>query len=271
MTQLYGVIGDPIVQSLSPVIHNEWMRTHDLNAVYQAMQVKAGDLDHALSTLQQNGARGLNITMPHKEDALALSETRSDTAKTIGAANTLSRGDDGHWHAENTDVPGFAHSLESLGHDVSGKNVFVLGAGGSARAVALALLRSGAQLTICNRTLARAKALAALFDAPLKTTTLIEGLAQSADADLIINTTGLGHSGGALALPAGKDRLFYDISYGKAAAPSLAAAKQNGWQTQDGLLMLVAQAAFAFQHWFSIFPDIETTQSRCRKLIEATT
>ena len=134
MTALYGVVGDPVSHSLSPVIHNAWMRDHQLDATYEAFLVPAGELADGLSTLERRGAKGLNITLPHKEAALAHADTQSDIARRIGAANTLVRTKDGGWHAENTDAPGFAETLGAAHIDVAGQNVCVLGAGGAARA-----------------------------------------------------------------------------------------------------------------------------------------
>tara|TARA_R110002051_G_scaffold88945_1_gene156740 strand:+ start:1404 stop:2219 length:816 start_codon:yes stop_codon:yes gene_type:complete len=271
MTGLYGVIGDPIAHSLSPLIHNEWLREHDIDATYKAMQVPAGELEEALATLTRQGARGLNITLPHKQAALSLAEEQGDLARRIGAANTLVRAESGGWHAENTDAPGFIHTLDKAGVDVAGKNVFLLGAGGSARALAVVLTDLGADLTICNRTISRAQEIADNLLTKPEVCTLDVGLERLATAELVVNTVSLGHSGQALELPKGTGKTFYDISYGKAAAPTIAHAKAQDWRTMDGLGMLVAQAAFAFELWFGIVPDMEAAETRCRAIVEATT
>ena len=260
MTGLYGVIGDPIAHSLSP-----------LDATYKAMQVPAGELEEALATLTRQGARGLNITLPHKQAALALAEEKGDLARRIGAANTLTRTDSGGWRADNTDAPGFIHTLDKAGLDVAGKNVFLLGAGGSARALAVVLTDLRANLTICNRTLSRAREIADDLLTKPEICTLDVGLARLATAELVVNTVSLGHTGQALELPKGTGRTFYDISYGKAAAPTLAHSIAQDWRTMDGLGMLVAQAAFAFELWFDIVPDMESAEARCRAIVEATT
>lgn len=270
MTALYGVVGDPVSHSLSPVIHNAWMRAHQLDATYEAFHVPAGDLADGLATLERRGAKGLNITLPHKEDALALADTQSDIARRIGAANTLIRTKDGGWHAENTDAPGFAESLRAGNVNVAGQNVCVLGAGGAARAVVLALADMRADLTICNRTVYRAEEMVSHLGVEAKVLGLESAELEMARANVVINTLSLGHSGQTLDFPEGQQRTFYDISYGKGAAAMLAAAGQAGWKTVDGLGMLVAQAAFSFEHWFGILPDMESALTRCRKLVEAT-
>ena len=271
MTGLYGVIGDPIAHSLSPLIHNEWLREHGIDATYKAMQVPEGELEEALATLTRQGARGLNITLPHKQAALALAEEKGDLARRIGAANTLTRTDSGGWRADNTDAPGFIHTLDKAGVDVAGKHVFLLGAGGSARALAVVLTDLRANLTICNRTLSRAQEIADDLLTKPEICTLDVGLERLATAELVVNTVSLGHSGQALELPKGTGKTFYDISYGKAAAPTIAHAIAQDWRTMDGLGMLVAQAAFAFDHWFDIVPDMESAEARCRAVVEAVT
>ena len=275
MTKLYGVIGDPIAHSLSPLIHNGWMRDNRLDAEYFALQVPANDLTGGLETLARRGARGLNVTMPHKEAALAIAKTATPRARAIGAANTLWRPGDGHWHADNTDAPGFLAALSGLlTAPLKGQRVLVLGAGGSARAVVHALHSEGASILLANRTLARAEALIAQYADPAtpsthKAVTLESGLEQAKTVDIVVNTTSLGHQGGTLDLGAGQGRLFYDLSYGPPAKPIIAAASAAGWQAEDGLQMLVYQAAFAFERWFAIMPDIETGLARVRRTVDA--
>lgn len=270
MTQLYGVIGDPIAHSLSPLIHNAWLREHGIDATYEAMQVPDGELESALATLTRQGARGLNITLPHKHTALALAEEAGDLARRIGAANTLIRTDSGGWRAENTDAPGFIHTLDKAGIDIAGKNVLLLGAGGSARALAFVLTDLRAKLTISNRTVSRAESIADdLLEKP-EICSLEDGLNRLPTAEIVINTLSLGHSGQSLELPAGHGRTFYDISYGAAASKTLATAAAQDWVPMDGLGMLVAQAAFAFEHWFGLVPDMEAAELKCRKVVEAT-
>ncbi|MCA8901219.1 MAG: shikimate dehydrogenase [Hyphomonas sp.] len=271
MSVLFGVIGDPVSHSLSPVIHNRWLREHRIDATYEALQVPAGELESALDSLIQRRGAGFNITLPHKEDALKLAARASDVARRIGAANTLIRREDDRWDAENTDAPGFIRALRDAGIDPGGLRVTLLGAGGSARAVAVSLSDLDADLTIANRTIDRAKALVKDTGITANICSLEEGLADAAASDLVVNTLSLGHSGGALQLPPGQGRPFFDISYGKAAASIGEAARERGWHTHDGLGMLVAQAAYSFEHWFNILPDIPSALAHCRKLVEATT
>ena len=107
MTKLLGVLGDPIAHSLSPLIHNHWIREHGLDATYEAMQVKTGDFQNALSALSQRDAVGFNVTLPHKLSAFEACSDVSDAAKAIGAVNTLTVQPDRSWHGHNTDASGY--------------------------------------------------------------------------------------------------------------------------------------------------------------------
>ncbi|MEM8616568.1 MAG: shikimate dehydrogenase [Pseudomonadota bacterium] len=271
MTTLLGVIGDPIAHSLSPLIHNYWLRSHGVAAHYEAMQVSAGDLGSALETLAKRSVRGVNITLPHKEDALALAAQATPLSAKIGAANTLTYNVEAQtWHADNTDAPGFLDTLNDLElSDLQGRKVLLLGAGGSARALALALAQAGAELTILNRTQAKAAELASHCGANAVFGGLDRYHDLQSDQETVISTLSLGHGGEAFGLGPGEDRLFYDISYGKAAARQAEAARQAGWRVVDGLPMLVAQAARSFAIWFDIEPERDVILRRCRKVVEA--
>lgn len=268
MTKLLGVIGNPIAHSLSPLIHNGWLRDLGIDATYEAFEVPDDAFSSALKTLEDRGAHGLNITLPHKASALAAAREASVAAAAIGAANTLSYLGKGHWRAENTDAPGFMRALGAI--DAKQDRAVILGAGGSARAIVFALTNAGIPLTILNRTEEKAAALAAdLGDDKTGSASLNQYTEYIESATIVINTTSMGYGGDVLDLPPGKDRLFYDISYGKISQPQLAHASTNGWRTKDGLSMLVAQAALSFQHWFHVMPDLETGLRRCRIALEA--
>ncbi len=273
MTRLYGVLGDPIAHSLSPLIHKGWMRKHNLAADYLALQVPSGEFDTSLETLDARGFTGFNVTLPHKEAALKACNLLTERARSIGAVNTMWRADETSWHGDNTDATGFhAALMELVETDLSGQTILVLGAGGAARAIVFALHKAGVQIKLANRTRARANALLQSYtDTDHSVLSFEEGIAKTADIDCIINTTSLGHMAESVFpdLPPGKNRLFYDISYGKAADAVLGPAHAAGWRIADGLSMLVWQAAFAFEHWFGILPDTEDTLLKCRRTLEA--
>ncbi|NBC19476.1 MAG: shikimate dehydrogenase [Alphaproteobacteria bacterium] len=271
MTRLYGVIGDPVTHSLSPVIHRGWARDHGLDADYRGLHVPAEALGDAMGTFERQGVKGLNVTLPHKQAVMEHCESISPLARRIGAVNTLSLQSGGAWRGDNTDYHGFLEDLsETWPAGLRGRRIRVLGAGGAARAVLLALHEAGARLDIANRTPARAQALAADLQLPgTPVLGLEEGLADLAGVELVVNCLSLGHSGAGLALPAGEGRPFYDISYGPASRRVLGPAEAAGWKTADGLGMLVAQAALSFEIWFAIRPDREAALRRCRAALEA--
>ena len=271
MTKEFYVIGDPIEQSLSPTIHSLWIEAAGFDARYRRLHVPAGEAELTLQTLLSEGVTGLNVTMPHKHVALKASRSASPMATLIGAANTLTAKADSGWHADNTDAPGLLTALGLAGvENVAAKTVLVIGAGGAARAVVRALHLAGSKLIILNRTPERAAEIAnSLTGGSARTGGLI-GIADETEAvDFVVNTSGAAYGGEPLELPPGRDRLFLDISYGKAVEPQLAAARHSGWRTEDGLGMLVAQAAESFQIWFEERPDLQSALRLCRAAVEA--
>ncbi|MEO0608117.1 MAG: shikimate dehydrogenase, partial [Pseudomonadota bacterium] len=257
-----------ISHSLSPLIHNGWLRDLGIDATYEAFHVPDEAFAGALQTLQERGAIGLNITLPHKAAALAAARGAGMAAARIGAANTLTHLGDGAWRADNTDAPGFMRALGPV--DPNKDRALILGAGGSARAIVFALTNAKIPVIILNRTEARA---AELGDALGDTQTVYGSIDQYNEyidqATIVINTTSMGYSGETLDLPAGDGRTFYDISYGKICDAQLAHARKQGWQTKDGLSMLVAQAALSFEIWFQVLPDLDSGLHRCRFALQA--
>ncbi len=268
MTKLLGVIGDPIAHSLSPLIHNGWLQDMGFNATYEAMQVPPGEFDKALKTLENGDCIGVNVTLPHKGAALQAASAVSETARTIGAANTLTYLGRSQWRADNSDVPGFIEALGQLKPETD--RVVILGAGGSARAIVHALSASGVSHTILNRTVSKAQELASELGRNIAQYGSLDQYKDYIDsATIVINTTSMGHAGELLDLGDGSDRLFFDISYGKISAPQLQLASDRGWRVKDGLTMLVAQAAFSFEIWFGEMPDMESGLKRCHAALEA--
>lgn len=268
MTKLLGVIGDPIAHSLSPLIHNGWLRDMGFNATYEAMQVPDGQFADALKLLEAREILGVNVTLPHKHAALNASVEASQAAAKIGAANTLTFKGDGRWHADNTDAPGF---MAVLGEPSPATDkVLILGAGGSARALVYALVNQGYPITVLNRTVEKAKALTDELGDEKSVYGSIKQYKDHIDkATIVINTTSMGYSGDRLDLPAGEGRTFFDISYGKISETQVRHAELMGWAVKDGLTMLVAQAAFSFEIWFGERPSFESGLRRCRNALKA--
>ena len=265
---LYGVIGHPVKHSLSPRIHEFWYEKHQKHACYLALDLLEASPTEDIRALGRAGFSGLNVTLPHKLSALEAAAEISDAAMKIGAANTLRNGqtDQGSpaWFADNTDWSGFLWSLDRWIPDLTEK-ALLIGAGGAARAVAYALGQRGVRLSILNRTPEKARALADHMNLAvdeISTLDQIEVLA--GNFPLVINTVSLGHSGGRIELPTTNSGYFIDISYGAAASETLNAARASGWKTEDGLPMLVGQAADAFNIWFGETPDREAALKACR-------
>ncbi len=271
MTGLYGVIGDPVAHSLSPLIHRGWIRDHALDADYRGLQVPSPALFDALATLERQGTKGLNVTLPHKQAVMSHCDEISALASQIGAVNTLSRLASGGWRGDNTDHDGFLDDLADVwGAELRGRRVRVLGAGGAARAVILALHGQGAKVEIANRTVERAQAvLSSLNLDSIQILSLADGLRDVSGVELVVNCLSLGHTGGSFDWPPGEGRFLYDISYGQAAETFVAPARAAGWQVADGLGMLVGQAARSFSIWFGIDPDRGRAMERSQAALEA--
>ncbi|WP_412069508.1 shikimate dehydrogenase [Rubrivirga sp. IMCC43871] len=252
-TRLAVLLGDPVGHSLSPTIHNAAFQAQGIDAVYLACAVEAGRLASAVEGLAALGALGANVTIPHKQTALALAGEATPTARALGAANTLVRTEAG-WRADNTDVAGFLTPLDAHRQRLAGASVVVLGAGGAARAVVYAALAElGARVTIAARRREQGEALAADLRAvgPVAVTGL-DDTAAIRDATLVVNATPLGMGGermpvDASALHAGQ--IVYDLVYRPAVTPLLAAAQAAGGTTIGGLPMLLGQAAASYRQW----------------------
>ena len=265
----YGVAGSPIAHSLSPLIHNSWLRACGAPFRYGAFDIPEGEFSQGLDALQSKGVVGLNVTLPHKVAALNSAATASAAARRIGAANVLSASPSG-WRAENTDAQGFLDDFRPKVDSVG--RVLVIGAGGAARAVVYALVEQGFDVSVVNRTAAKADALLADIGASrrpgdvLVLDQLRDGLET---ADMVVNATSIGHGQDGFDWPDGRGRLLYDLSYGKAAARVISDAAQRGWRTSDGLGMLVAQAALSFEIWFGETPNRGEAEQLCRTALEA--
>lgn len=262
MTARYAVFGHPVVHSLSPRIHAAFGTQLGIAMQYAAIEASPADFANALGAFAASGGLGANITLPHKERALALCTEASDRARRAGAANTLSRRN-GQWHGDNTDGTGLVHDLtERRRLDLRGRRVLMLGAGGAARGVSPALLDAGiGELWVVNRTAERADALADALGEPGRVHTRYwSDLGNLGAFDMIVNATSAGRGGG-IELPFSlttSRTLAVDLSYGEAAVPFLAWARAAGCEHAfDGIGMLVEQAAESFAIWHGKRPDTD--------------
>lgn len=249
MTYRCAVIGNPIAHSQSPRIQGELARRYGVDLQYDRMLAEPDTFAATVAAFFHSGGRGLNITLPFKETAFALAARRSRYAETAAAANTLWMQDGELW-ADNTDGRGLVRALTEVhGQSLNGAQILLLGAGGAARGVILPLLEAGAaRIDILNRTAAKARALAAQYEAGVSA---VEVPAQA--YDLIINATssGLGDAGFSLdPLCLGGGSFCYEMMYGRE-TPFMRWARQHGCtRIADGYSMLENQAWFSFHIWF---------------------
>ena len=241
----FAVIGDPVSHSRSPAMHRAAYAAMDLTYSYIAVQVNSGEVAEALEHLRDLGLRGVNVTVPHKLEALEWSEFPDDLAIRAGAANTI---DLGSRRSTITDGAGFLDTLEEMG--VAAKsNIHLLGAGGTARALAAILPDAGFRVSIWNRGRERAEELAQTFRLE---SVLVE---PNLDCDVVVNTTSIGLTGDRLPIDWSRrsaNLIAYDLLYGNTAF--LNEAKSNGLTTIDGLPLLVAQGARSIKWWLGLEP-----------------
>lgn len=262
-----GVLGDPIAHSLSPAMHNaalaELLPTHPelVGWHYHKLHIKTTELAEALPLLLKLGFQGLNLTIPHKIAALDLVADLSPAARQAGSVNTLVA-KDGQWQGYTTDGEGFLKALREVGQqEVQDREVIILGAGGAARAVAAACLTQGClQLTIANRDVTKAQALAADLQHPHVTAQSLASLRTLAPTAVVVNCTALGLQAQD---PAPIDvtllqpqQFIFDTTYSQHTSALRQAAQAIGARHCDGRPMLRWQGALAFQLWTGVFPPM---------------
>lgn len=273
MTTKAFVIGHPIAHSRSPLIHGSWLADHGIDGSYEAIDVAPADLPAFFERLRSGEFAGGNVTIPHKEAVFALCDSVDDLAKTIGAVNTLVVRN-GKVHGYNTDYLGFLGNLDAAapGWSDGPKDALIIGAGGAARAILVALReRNGGQVHVVNRTLANAEALVEEIEGPFEAHAF-EAFAELAPKiGIVVNTSSIGMHGSRFdwldmsLLP--KTTLVTDIVYTPLITPLLADAEAHGLKIVDGLGMLLHQAVPGFADWFGVRPEV-TPALRAR--IEAT-
>ena len=261
---LAGVIGWPVAHSLSPKVHGHWLARYGIAGAYVPLGVTEADFEGALAAMPTLGFVGANVTMPHKERAFALADERSETAARLGAANTLVFDAARGVVADNTDGFGFVENLREAqpGWRAADGPVTVLGAGGAARAVIVALLDAGVpELRLLNRTKSRAEALRDEIAASVTVLDWVEAESALAGAALVVNATSMGMAGGppmALDLhEIAPGTIATDIVYARGETPFLTAARGRGARVVDGFGMLLHQARPGFERWFGRAPEVD--------------
>jgi shikimate dehydrogenase len=256
-----GVVGAPIRHSLSPLIHNAWISAAGLDAAYVPFSPPETGFKALVEGFRGGVICGLNVTLPFKEQALALADAPSAAAQAAGAANLLLFRADGRIVADNTDGIGLlaAFAQQAPGFDPVARPVVILGAGGAARGAAAAFLAAGAgEVRILNRTLARAEAIAASLGDRVRPLGLDQAEEAFAGAGAVINATSAGLSrDGVLDVPLSAtpaDCVVMDMVYKPLRTPFLAQAEAEGRRVVDGLAMLIGQAVPSFTAFFGVSP-----------------
>jgi shikimate dehydrogenase len=272
-TRLAGIMGWPVAHSRSPLLHGFWLEAGGIDGAYVPLPVRPENVEKALRALPILGFRGCNLTIPHKQAALAIVDRLEPLARRIGAVNTIIVAADGSLEGRNTDAFGFIENLRegAPAWRADAGPAAILGAGGSARAVIAALIDAGiAEIRLVNRTLSRAETLAgdlATNAVSISIYSWNETEAALADAALLVNTTSLGMSGEpALVLnlaPLPRSAAVVDIVYVPLETDLLAAARRRGNAAVDGLGMLLHQGRPGFEAWFGrpvgISPELRAT------------
>jgi len=270
-----GLLGWPVAHSVSPAMQNAAFQALGLPWRYELLPVPPDELATAVAGLEGRGFRGANVTVPHKEAALALVDEADADGRAIGAVNTLVRRGGG-WLGANTDAAGFLAALREGGFEPAGRRALVLGAGGAARAVVYALGQAGCAVIIHNRTAERAVRLCADLGAgvaaPLAVAPSLTGLDLDA-MDLLVNATPLGQWPAADALPWPRSLplpahwTVFDLVYNPVETRLLARARAAGATPVDGLEMLVHQGARSFRLWTGREAPLEVMRAAARQAV----
>ena len=251
----YIVIGNPIEHSLSPLLHNHWIKEKNLKAIYDKKKSKNDELKEIISSIKNKNISGANVTVPFKNEVIKYLDKLHPEAEKTQSVNTIYL-EDNFLIGANTDIKGFELAMTDTGYDVSQKNILILGAGGVVPSIIFALKKMHAsEITVSNRTKANAEGLKNMFG-DLK---IIEW-GQSSSFDLVINATSLGlKSDDKIDFDysnVGKNKFFYDVIYNPEETDFLKRAKELNHKTENGLKMFLYQAAEAFKIWHGFNPDI---------------
>ena len=259
-TKVLGVFGHPVAHSLSPLMHNAAIEALNIDYVYVPFHVLPEHLETAVQGVRALNVAGVNLTIPHKERVIEFLDEVSESAANIGSVNTVVNRD-GRLLGESTDGPGFLKSIEAQWGKIDGSRVLMLGAGGSAKAVAFALVRAGCELVVANRTAGRAaklvESVSAAFSGGVTRTVGLqrEELGEEVGkADLLVNTTSVGMHPDEDSIPLPPDLLrpgllVYDLVYSPLRTRLIEEAESRGARAANGLGMLVHQGALSFEMW----------------------
>ena len=251
----YLVIGNPIEHSLSPKLHNYWIKENNINAVYEKNKLDQTDLQNIVSEVRKEKINGINVTVPFKKSIIPFLDELSLEAAETQSVNTIYLNNNkiiGH----NTDIAGFELSIKKIKYDIGGKKVLILGAGGVVPSIILALYRMKAsKITLSNRTKEKAENLKNLFN-----DLVVVDWGDISDFDMIINATSVGlNKNDKMDLDffkVGNNKFFYDVIYNPNETNFLKMGKRLGNRTENGKMMFIYQAHQAFTIWHKLMPEI---------------
>ena len=251
------VIGNPIEHSLSPQLHNYWIKQNNIEAVYEKKQLNESDIKNIIDEIKNEKIDGINVTIPFKKSVIPFLDQLTSLADKAQSVNTIFKKDN-KIVGDNTDIEGFEQGLKYINYNVKNKKIFILGAGGVAPSIILALKTLGAsKISLSNRTKKKAEDLKQIYP-----NLEIVNWGEISDFDMIINATSLGlKSDDEIKLnykKIGSNKLFYDVIYKSEKTNFLLEAEKYGNKTENGKMMFIYQAQLAFKIWHNILPNINT-------------
>jgi len=251
----YLVIGNPIKHSLSPKLHNHWLKENNIDALYDKEELNESDISGIIEEIKKDKINGINVTIPFKKSVIPFLDELSPIAEEVQSVNTIFKKDN-KVVGDNTDVVGFEQGIKHINYSVKNKKIFILGAGGVVPSIILALKRLGAsKITLSNRTKEKAEDLKNFFPG-----LEIINWGQKTDFDMVINATSLGlkkTDNIELDLSkVGSDKLFYDVIYNPSKTNFLLKGQELGNKIENGKMMFIYQAQLAFKIWHNISPKV---------------
>ena len=251
----YFVIGNPIEHSLSPKLHNYWIKQNKIDAFYDKKKLNKNDIQGIISEVKNEKIHGLNVTVPYKNFVIPFLDKLTSVADKTQSVNTIFK-EGNEVIGDNTDVEGFENGLKYINYNVKNKKVFILGAGGVVPSIILALKKLGAyKISVSNRTVEKVKKLKKIHN-ELE----IVSWGQNIDFDMIINATSLGlKSDDQIELAfskTGSNKLFFDLIYNPNKTNFILRGKELGNKVENGQMMFIFQAQLAFKIWHNVLPKI---------------
>jgi len=251
----YLVIGNPIKHSLSPKLHNYWIKENNIDAIYDKKQLNESDIERIIKEVKNEKISGINVTVPFKKSVISFLDELTPLAKEAQSVNTIFKKNN-KVIGDNTDIGGFEQSLKNINYSVKNRKVFIIGAGGVAPSIILALKRLGAaKINLTNRTKEKAEDLKKNYP-----NLEIVNWGKNTDFDMIINATSLGlKNEDKIKLDfskTGPNKLFYDVIYNPNETNFLLEGKKSGNKIENGKMMFIYQAQLAFKIWHNILPKV---------------